>query len=381
MNSQLITHNQMPENEPKQKVKVKRKANFTMQNIFRLRIPLAEQVLFTKHLSMMLSAGISEVESLKIIKDQTNNRVFKKMLDKVIGNVERGQFLSESLRESQNAFGPLFINVVKLGEISGTLPENLEYLAEEIKKSQDLRSKIKAALIYPAIVLLLTAAVITSLIVFVLPKITPIFTSLNVELPLTTRILIGTANLFQYHYIPLIVGLITVIGLFIGLLRIGAVRYALNRLLLAMPVAGKMVTDYNMSNIGRTLGLLLKSGVEIVEAVSSTAESTQNPVYKRLLLDAVEEVKQGKTIHTYLETKPKLFPPTFSRMVQIGERTGNLTHNLSYLSGFYESQLGDKVKNLSSVFEPALMIILGLVVGFVALSIITPIYEITTKIK
>jgi len=368
-------------NDTPKPVKPKRSPNFSFQNIFGLRIPLPEQILFTKHMSMMLSAGISEVESLKIIRDQTTNRGFKKMLDRVIMNVERGQFLSESLKESQNAFGPLFLNVVNLGEESGTLPENLEYLSEEIKKSQELKSKIKAALIYPIIVLILTAAVITTLMVFVLPRLTPMFQSLHVELPATTKILIASANLFQFHYIALTFGTLAVIGLFIGMLRVPLIRYELNKILMFVPVVGKMITDYNMSNIARTLGLLLKSGVEIVEAVGSTASSVQNPVYKEALLQAIEEVKQGRTLHTYLETRGRLFPPTFTRMVQIGERTGNLTHNLSYLAGFYESQLGDSVKNLSSVFEPALMIILGLIVGFVAISIITPIYELTTKIR
>lgn len=366
--------------EPKKITKPKfNLLQLNLGKIFQSKIPLSEQVLFTKHLSMMLEAGVSEVESLRIIQEQTKNRHFKKVLKDTIPRVEKGKFLSESLKES-NGFNDLFINVIKLGETSGTLPENLNYLAEEIKKTQELKSKVKGALVYPAIILIVTIIVVIALLVFVIPRLTPIFASLDVELPATTQFLVNTASLFQNHYLTIIAGAIGFYIMFKVSLRLKPIKYFLNRILLYIPVVNKMIAHYNMANISRTISLLLKSGINVVQAIISASESTANPVYRKVLIRAAQDIKEGKPLYTYLEKHSNLFPPTFVRMVQIGERTGNLTHNLSYLSGFYESELDERVRNLSSVFEPVLMVVLGGLVGFIAISIITPIYEITQQI-
>ena len=352
----------------------------TMGDIFPAKISLAEQILLAKHLSMMLQSGISEVESLVIIKEQITNKRFKKILDRVITDLENGQFLSESLGRFQNTFGELFINVTKLGEISGTLPENLEYLAEEIKKKADLKSKVKSALIYPLIIFIATIGVTGVLVLFVLPKILPIFASLNVKLPLTTRILIATTNFINANYIWIILGAVLIIIALILLIRIPAIKYSTHRFVLVIPVAGSISSDYNMTSIARTLGLLLKSGIKIIEALQATANSMTNLVFRRALSGAALEVQKGAPIYKYLESRPDIFPAVLTRMIQIGERTGNLDKNLIYLSEFYENSLSEKVKNLSSIIEPILMIFMGLLVGFVALSIITPIYEVTQNI-
>ncbi len=359
---------------------MRNKPAFSIYDIFPVKISLAEQILLAKHLSMMLQSGISEVESLRIIKEQIKNKRFKGILDRVISDVENGQFLSESLGRFKNAFGELFINIVQLGEISGTLPENLEYLAEEIKKKADLRSKVKSALIYPLIIFLATIGITAVLVLFVLPRILPIFASLNVKLPITTIILIAVTNFVNAHYLAIFGGAVAFVMIWIFLLRLYPFRYFVHRFILFIPIAGKISSDYNMANIARTLGLLLKSGVKIVEAVAATANSITNLVFKKSLTEAVEDVKRGAPIYQYLEKKPHLFPPVLTRMIQIGERTGNLDKNLIYLSEFYENSLSEKVKNLSSVLEPILMVFMGLLVGFIALSIITPIYEVTQNI-
>lgn len=366
---------------PAEKKPKKKNLKFSLFDIFPAKISLAEQILLAKHLSMMLQSGISEVESLRIIKEQVDNKRFKAILERIVLDVENGQFLSESLNRFKNAFGELFINIIKLGEISGTLPENLDYLAEEIKKKASLKSKVKGALIYPLIILLATIGVTGVLVLFVLPKILPIFETLNVKLPITTIILIAVTDFVNAYYIWIGLGIVAVIIGFIFALRIHSVRFFVHRLVLYIPIAGKISSDYNMANIARTLGLLLKSGVKIVEAVGATADSIPNLVFKKALTEAVEDVRRGAPIYQYLEKQPHLFPPVLTRMIQIGERTGNLDTNLIYLSEFYENALDEKVKNLSSVLEPILMVFMGLLVGFVALSIITPIYEVTQSIK
>lgn len=358
----------------------KKSININLSSFLPVRISLSEQILFAKHLAIMLKSGMSEVESLRIIQEQIKGSGLSRIMNKIIASVENGQFLSEALSQYKKTFGELFINIIKLGEISGTLPQNLEYLAAEIKKKYELKSKVKSALIYPVIILMATLGVTGALILFVLPKILPVFTSLNIQVPLTTRILIGFAYILNNYYLLIVAGIIAIIFGWIMLLKIPIVKYVATKSLLYIPIAGRISLDYNMANINRTLGLLLKSGVKIVEAIYATASTTTNVVYKKALLEAGEEVKKGEQIYSYLEKQKSIFPTTVVRMIQIGEKTGNLDSNLIYLSEFYESELNEKIKNLSNTMEPILMAVMGLLVGFVAVSIITPIYEITQNI-
>jgi type IV pilus assembly protein PilC len=345
-----------------------------------LKIPLAERILFSQHLSMMIKAGMTEIESLKLIRKQIKSRGFGKILDRVIADVENGQFLSESLNQFKNAFGDLFINIIKLGEVSGTLSENLNYLAEEIKKDRALRAKVRSALIYPFVLLFATVGITGALIFFVLPKIIPVFSTLGIKLPVMTRILIATTHFILNYYLWIFVGIIGLVIICLIALRIKKIRYFYHRLLLLMPIVGKITIGYQTSNFTRTLGLLLKSGIKIVEAISISSSIASNLVYRKFLSEASKRIQRGETLYKYLEENPSLFTPTVSRMVEVGEKTGNLDHNLLYLAEFYENEVDEKIKNLSSVLEPILLIVMGLLVGFIAISIITPIYEVTQNI-
>src|SRR3989344_1031568 len=345
-----------------------------------LRVPLSEKILFTKHLSMMVKSGMTEVESLRLLRRQVKSRSFKIILDELIADVENGQFISVSLLPFQRVFGELFVNIVKLGETSGTLSEKLEFLTEEMKKNQELRSKVRSAMIYPVIVLIATLGITGVLIFFVLPKILPIFANLGVKLPISTRILIGTANLFYNYYLYIFLGvLVLIIALFFSL-RINKVRYIYHRIMLALPFVKRISIGYNMANMTRSLGILLKSGVRIVEAVQTTSNIVANLVYRKALRQVAESVRRGEPLYEYLERNPKIFPSTLSRMIEVGEKTGNLDENLKYLAEFYENEVNETAKNLSTVLEPMLLVIMGALVGFVAISIITPIYEVTQTI-
>ncbi|HEY4496618.1 MAG TPA: type II secretion system F family protein [Candidatus Paceibacterota bacterium] len=364
----------IPPQKPKKKISI---SAFSLSP----RISLAEQILFAKHLSIMLKSGISEVESLRIIQEQIKSKGFKRILSTVIENIENGQFLSDSLAKFKRTFGELFINIIRLGEVSGTLPENLNYLAAEIRKKYELKGKIRAALLYPLIVLFATIGVAGALILFVLPKILPIFNSLGVKIPITTKILIAVVNIVNNYYIWILLGILTIVIIWIFLLRIEKVRYVYSRVMLFMPIVGGTTKDYTMTNITRTMGLLLRSGVKIIEALKTTSETVTNLVYRKALSESAEGVKKGEALYKHLKDRPDIFPTTASRMIEIGERTGSLDENLIYLAEFYESELSEKVKNLSNVLEPILMVIMGLLVGFVAISIITPIYEITQGLQ
>ncbi|MBI1838959.1 MAG: type II secretion system F family protein [Candidatus Colwellbacteria bacterium] len=354
---------------------------FSRLNSLFLSVPLSEKVLFTKHLSMMSKSGMSTVESIRLIKRQVRSRGFAKILDKVIFEVENGQSLSAAFGLFKNTFGELFVSILGLGETSGTLSQSLDYLSSELKKSQQLKSKIRSALIYPAIVMFFTIGVVIALVFFVLPKLLSIFSSLSVGLPISTRILIFSANLIRNYYLFIGGAIIFSVVACIMLLRLPAIKHAVHRFMLVLPIIGRISKDYNMAAMTRTLGLLLKSGMKIVESVSTTSGIVSNSVYQRALKEAAEEIKKGEPLHKYLEKRSGIIPPTVAYMVEVGEKTGNLDTNLLYLAEFYENEVDETMKNLSSILEPALLVLMGAIVGFVAISIITPIYQISQGVK
>lgn len=345
-----------------------------------LRVPLKEQVIFVRHLSVTAKAGLPLLESLKIIRKESRSRALSMIMDQLIIDISNGQFLSAGLEKFKNVFGNLFINIVRVGESTGILPENLNYLADELKKKQELKRKVVGAMIYPAVIVAATLGITALLTVYIFPKILPVFESMKVTLPLSTRILIGVSHFATNYGLYALLGAV-VFGFFLyGLTFIRVIRYYLHRFLLLIPVFGTMVQDVNLANLCRTLGLTLKSGVQVVEAINITGESLSNLVYRKRLFELSESVRRGEALAPYFAKYRHLFPIMVSQMVSIGEASGNLSETLLYLSDFYDSEVSDATKNLSNVLEPILMVTMGIVVGFVAISIITPIYEITSSV-
>ena len=305
----------------------------------------------------------------------------KKILDELIDSVNNGQFLSDGLQKYHNQFGDFFINIVRVGEISGTLADNLEYLAESLKKRRELESKGKGALIYPIIIMIATFGLTGGLTFFIFPKILPIFKSLRVELPTITKIFIAVATFMIAHGLLVLGAIVVAIIGFWLLLKIRPFRYMWHRVLLFLPVAGAMVQNFNIISFIRALSMLLKSGVKIVQSLEITGNASGNLVYRRALKQIAVGVGQGDPISKHLGDYPALFPAVFSEMIAVGEETGRLTDTGSYLAEYYETELDNSTKTLSSVLEPLLLVVMGFIVGFVALSIILPIYEVSQGIK
>lgn len=346
-----------------------------------LRVSIQEQVIFARNLSIIIKAGVPLLDALTMLKKQTKNRAMSKILEHVLEDVSNGQFLSASLEKYKRVFGDLFINIIRVGEASGILSENLEYLSQELKKKRELRKKVIGALVYPTVILFATVGVVGLLTIFIFPKIFPVFASLNIELPLTTKILIAVSDTLVERGGTVLAVLVVTLIIFWLLLRLQKARFYFHWILLRVPLVGKMMTSMNMASFSRTLGLLLKSGVKIVEAINITSDSLTNLVYRKGLKEAARNIQKGELISKYLLTEPRLFPIMASNMIAVGENTGNLSETLIYLSEFYESELDDLVKNLTNVLEPALMVVMGIIVGFVAIAIITPIYGITQGLQ
>ncbi len=347
-----------------------------MNKLF-LNISTQEQIIFSKHLAMMIKAGMSILDSLKMLKKQARSNSMKKIIDSLMTEVSNGQFLSAALEKFRNIFGDFAINIIRVGENSGVLYENLNYLAIELNKSLELRKKVIGALIYPIIIVLVTFGIAGVLTIYIFPKITPVFKSLNIPLPATTKILMAISDFMAVYGVYVFDGLVVmVIGIWL-LLKIQSVRHAVDKMLFYVPVLNTMIINYNVANFCRTFGLLLKSDIKVVEAISITADTTANLVYREQLKEIALAITKGEEISAHLEKRSRIFPGMVSQMVAVGENTGNLSENLVYLSEFYEKEVDDTAKNLSTILEPALMVVMGIVVGFIAISVVTPIYQVS----
>lgn len=317
------------------------------------------------------------MESLRMLEAQAATKPVKYVMQSLVESVERGQSLSSGLKKFPKIFKEFTVNVVQVGEVSGTLQENLNYLADELAKGQALRRKLIGSLVYPCVIVVATLLITGGLTIFVFPKILPIFKSFNFPLPWTTRVLIFVSGIILHYWYLIILAAVAVIVAFGLLMRNRKIKFVVHRGVLFVPILGKLLQSYYMANLCRTLGVLLKSDVRIVRAITITSDSITNLAYKYELKEITEKVVKGEKMSTHMETSKRLFPPILSQMVTVGERTGNLSASFMFLAELYESEVDELTKNLSTVLEPLLMIFMGLLVGFVAISIITPIYGVT----
>jgi type IV pilus assembly protein PilC len=340
-------------------------------------ISAQERINFARHLHLTTRSGLPLIEGLSLVGAQSS-RGLKNIIRQIIEDINNGKLLGEALMVHQRVFGEFFVHIVQVGEQSGRLSENLLYLSEELKRRKETRGKVRAALIYPVIILIATVGIAGFLVFFVLPKILPILTDLSVELPATTKFLIAVVDFFSLYGAYVGIGLVV---FFIGsklLLRVPPVRYVVHWVLLLIPVVSTMTRHLIMTRFSRSLGLLLKSGVNLVEALRVTSGTLGNYVYRREVERVVRVVQKGGSIADYLVTRRRRFPIMFANLIRVGERTGNLEDNLFYLSEYYKDEVEDSIKNLTAILEPVLLLFMGLLVGFIAISIILPIYKISS---
>lgn len=337
---------------------------------------------FCKRLAFLVHSGVPLLESLELLRKQNKSRAKGHVLDSVIADVSNGRRLSDAMGRFRKIFGDFAINIIRVGEMSGTLSTNLTHLGEELAKRSALKRKVIGALVYPAFITVATIGITTLLTVYVFPKVMPIFVSLNVKLPFTTRALLFLSDFLRNYGLYVLAALIVIlIVYFIILSRSEKLRYFVARTILYLPLFGRLVQNYNMANFCRTLSILLQSGFNVVEAVTVTGDSTSNLVFRRECYLSRDGIIRGERISDHLEKSRKIFPDMVCHMVAIGEKSGTLSKSLMYLAEHYEDEVEDTIKNLSSLIEPVLMIFMGLLVGFVAISIITPIYEVTQHLS
>lgn len=344
-------------------------------------ISFQEKLLFTKHLAVMIRAGITLTEALDILKEQAVNRSFYKLLKQLLAEVENGQAFSKGLAQHPQVFDQFYLNLIKIGEESGTLEESLEFLATQLSKDYNLRKKVQGALLYPALIFTATVVMGGFIALFILPQLVNFFSAFDTTLPLATRILLFVAVLMRDHGLLLTGGLaLTFTGLFL-LFKTPAVKPKWHAFLLKAPIFGRLIHFNELARFCRNLGTLLKSGVPISHSLEITGKTLNNAAFQNGLSHLATEVTKGKPLAGAMDDFLEVFPRVVSKMVTVGEKTGKLEEVLLYLGDFYEDEIDDFSKNLTTILEPVLLIAIGLVVGFVALAVISPIYELTGSIN
>ena len=333
---------------------------------------------FTRQLATLIGSGLPLVRALYVLERQEKG-VLKATIRGLAEQVEGGSSFSEALSKYPKAFPPLYVNTVKAGETGGVLELVLTRLAEFAEKSQKLNSRIKAALIYPALVLTLALSVLFFLITFIVPKFMQIFKEMNVALPLPTKILLVISSLMKDKW-PLGLGLIVLtIIIYSVLIRLSATRLVIDRIKLELPVMGSLIRRIAIARFSRTLGTLLSSGVPILQSLMVAKDTTGNEVMARSIVHVHDSVREGETVAKPL-LKAGLFPAMAVNMISVGEETGALDQMLLKIADVYDEEVDVTVTGLMSLLEPFLIIGMGMIVGFIVVSMFLPLFQLITTL-
>jgi type II secretory pathway component PulF len=348
---------------------------------FAFSIPPEAQINFVKNLAMMLKSGISITEALESGFSQAKNPTLKSALGRIKIKVEHGTSLGEAFEDEGRIFGPIFTILIRAGEKSGQLEENIDFIAHWMEQNNDLKNDIKSATLYPKIVIVVALVIGTGLTLFVLPKLMTIFTGLKVELPMSTKILMAISTFGQDHWLGIIIALITLIVGFIGLNYIRSVKKKLQNFYLRVPFFGVMIQNYEIALFAQLLSTLFKSGIRLVEALSIIQKTSRNIPYQDSIESLKGHIEKGMPLSEVMKGKNRLYPENFVSVIAAGEKSGSLEDAFGYLKDFYAKEVNSKAKKIPSIIEPILLILITLMVGFIAMAIITPIYKITSGIN
>jgi len=337
-------------------------------------------VIFSRQLAVMIDAKVPLLSALNSIADQTENRFLALKIKSIIADVDSGMSFSEAIAKHPDTFSKFYINMVKAGEASGTLQQNLNNLADNIEANYELTAKLRGALYYPGFILFAMLAVGFIVMTFVMPKLLVILKESNVELPLTTKVLIATSGfLASYWWIVLIIFFVAV-GAFIYYIKTDQGKAEFDYLVFKIPVVNKLVNNVYVTRFTENFSTLLQSGLPITTALLITSEIVGNERYRDAILDAVQEVKKGGTVSDALR-KHGVVPLVVVQMIKIGEATGKIDYTLKKITEFYIKETDRVVKNFSSLIEPILMVFLAIGVGILVSAVILPIYQVATSVQ
>ncbi|MDO8474151.1 MAG: type II secretion system F family protein [bacterium] len=344
-------------------------------------VPLSEKLLFMRNLKVMVQAGVPLPKALEILSLQTGSKQLKSAIDDMREKVMQGEMLSVAMSRHPAVFSDLFINMIRAGEESGTMEGVLSHLTLQLEREHDLRSKIQSALMYPSVVVVAMIGVGTIMLVSVVPNLAKTFKELGVELPPTTRFVIGLGEFLSHQwYIALLVFLAAGFALYRAL-KSKKGKWIVDGLVLRLPLFSSLIQKINSAFFARTLSSLIGAGIPIVKSLEITSTVLNNGRFRKALEDAAEQVRKGSKLSQSLKSSGKLYPLVVLQMLEVGEETGKTGEILAKLADFFEEEVNAITKNFASVIEPVLMLFMGAMVGFFAVSMIQPMYSVLGSIK
>ena len=337
-------------------------------------VSLTEKIFFAKNLRVMITAGLPLPRALETLAKQSKSQKFKRALLNIKDEIIKGKSFSDSLQKYPDIFSELFQSMVRVGEESGTLEDVLKTLSQQMEREYELKSKIKGAMIYPAVIICAMIGIGILMLVMVVPKLAETFEELEIELPLTTRLVIGLGNFLAQKWYLAVIILFILIFLSRQTMKTKAGKRIIDTLLLKIPIISPIIRKINSAYTARTLSSLITAGVPIVKSLEITSETLGNIYYKSAVATVAEKVRKGEKISEALKPYENIYPPIVIQMVAVGEETGETSNVLNHLAEFFEEEVSNTTKNLASVIEPVIMIVIGGAVGFFAVSMIQPMY-------
>jgi type II secretory pathway component PulF len=339
------------------------------------RVSLIGKMMFTRNLRVMIGAGVALPRALEILAIQSKSKKLNKALLDTREEIIKGKSFSSALSKYPNIFSELFCSMIKVGEEAGTLEEVLGVLTQQMEKEHELKSKIKGAMVYPAVVILAMVGIGILMLIIVVPKLAETFNELGVELPITTRLVIAIGSFVAnfWYLLPLI--FLFFVFLLRAALKTKIGKFLIDTLVLKIPIVAPLIRKTNSAYTVRTLSSLIASGVPIVRSLEVISGTLGNIYYKRAIADAAEQVKKGSKLAEVLKRYENIYPILVIHMIEVGEETGETSNVLEKLADFFEEEVTNATRNLSAIIEPVVMIIIGAAVGFFAVSMIQPMYS------
>ncbi len=342
-------------------------------------IPMKDKVIFMRQMSTMVSAGLPLTRSLEIMVQQASNPLFRRVLQNVLKSIESGKTLADSFREQEEVLDDITLNLIEAGEESGNLEVVLGKLAIELEEKNTLSSKIKSAMIYPAIILLVIIAVVILMMFVLVPSMAEIYKDFDAELPFATRLLMNMSDFFVNYWWAVITVILVLIAGSKYYLDTPKGKRNFDKLILKVPIIGGIITKMQLSQFTRILALLLGSGLSIIKAIELTAQSLSNEMFRDTLMEAKDEVEKGGPLAIPI-ARSEYYPLLVSSMIAVGEETGEIDTVLTKVSEYYKEEVNTATSNLSSILEPVFLIIMGLAIGFIAMAVYMPMFQLSSAI-
>ena len=343
-------------------------------------IPSAEKIVFARNLSAMSEAGLSVTRALQVLEKQTKNVGMKKVIHGVLDDVTRGSALHEAFAKQGSVFPKLFIAMTRAGEESGTLGKSLAVVGTQMERSYQLTKKIRGAMIYPAVVITVMLIVFVLMLMFVVPTLASTFADLHTELPASTQFLLNVSAFVVSQTVALVAGIVLAAAALVAAVKSAPGKHAIDWGLFHLPVIGPLVGKIQAARTARTLSSLLSAGVAALTSLEITGEVVGNSLFRPVIARAGALVEKGKPISEAFTEAENIYPVMFAEMAAVGEETGDLSAMLERVADFYEQEVEQQTKDLSTIVEPLLMVLIGGGVGFFAIAMIAPIYSLSGSI-